>query len=42
VTEILTVLPPLVAAVAIAAAAGFGVYRLVRGSTSADKGAASE
>ncbi|HTC69719.1 MAG TPA: hypothetical protein VK662_09135 [Acidothermaceae bacterium] len=40
-TEILTVLPPLVAALAIAAAAGLGVYKLVRGSPP-DKGAASE
>jgi hypothetical protein len=39
-TEVMTVLPPVVAALAIAAAAGFGVYRLVPGSTSADKGAA--
>jgi hypothetical protein len=36
-TELMTVLPPLVAALAIAAAAGLGVYRLVRG-----KGTASE
>jgi hypothetical protein len=32
VTEILTVVPPLVAALAIAVLAGFGVRRLVRGS----------
>jgi hypothetical protein len=34
-TEILTVLPPAVAALAIAVAAALGVHRLVRGSRDA-------
>jgi hypothetical protein len=34
-TEILTVLPPVLAAVAIAVVAALGAYRLVRGSRDA-------
>jgi hypothetical protein len=41
-TELMTVLPPLLAALAIAVVAGLGVRRLVRGSGQVDKGAAGE